>query len=960
MFMNYKYEIKNTSLKQEDLLLRETVFHNANGYIGVRNCFEEGYQKGLFTVRGTYINGFYDFAHMEQAEKLYGLIEEKQTILNVADTQTIRLYLGEEEFSVFEGSVEESGDTLDMEGGYTKRHVVWTSPQGKKIEITIKRMASFVYLPLFLIEYCIKPLNFCGTVRFESVHSGEVENYYNPDDPRVAGERAQYLYPAEQEQCGNITYLESKTGKSKLRVGTGVSHSLSQNGKMEYFRQGHQFTTQIDTEAEQEKEITLYKYTVFSDTIRDHDCKEAVLRRMETYLEQKPESLYQKQKEYLAQYWKQAKLEIAGDEALNLAVRYNMYQLLQSVGKDCYCNIAAKGLSGEGYEGHYFWDTEMYIQPYFLMTNPDIVRNLISYRYATLEEARNNARLLGHCKGALYPWRTIMGKECSGYYPSGSAAYHINGDIAYSIIAYYLATKDLQFIAEKGMEILVETARLWIDAGNWHQGRFHIHEVTGPDEYTCMVNDNYFTNALAKYHLYWVSKFAQMLPQCQFAEKEELEEFKKASQNMYLPYAETLGINPQDDSFLEKKKWNLKETPKENFPLLLHYHPLYLYRHQVCKQADTVLAHFVLEDMQSMVTMRNSYLYYEKITTHDSSLSTAVFSIMASKLGMEQKAYAYFGDSAKLDLFDTHHNTRDGIHTANMGGNYMAIVYGFGGVRIKEEGLFLSPALPKQWDGYSFSILYENSRIQVTVTKNDCKITREEGAPVSLYIYNRRYKLEDSIDVPTNYKAVIFDLDGVICHTDCYHYQAWKAVADELGIDFDETVNNRLRGISRMESFEIILERSTKTLSQEEKNIWIHKKNQIYKKLLENMTKQELSEEVRETLDALRAKGMKLAIGSSSKNAKLILSRLGLDDYFDVISDGNNIRYSKPHPEVFQKAAELLEVPPKYCLVVEDAVAGIRAAVGAGMDSAAISDARKNENSTYGLDSFSDLVKIIK
>lgn len=958
--MNYKYETKNISLKQEDLLLRETVFHNANGYIGVRNCFEEGYRDGYSSVRGTYINGFYDFAHMEQAEKLYGLIEEKQTILNVADTQTIRLSLGEEEFSAFEGSVEESSDTLDMENGYTKRHMIWVSPKGKKIELSIIRMTSFTRLPLFLMKYSIKPLNFSGTVCFESVHSGEVENYYNPDDPRVAGERAQYLYPKTQEQYDDMTYLESKTGKSNLRVGTGVSHSLSQTGTMEYSKQGHRFITRISTQAQQGKEITLYKYTVFSDSIRDNDCKETVLRRMKEYRELGPECLYREQKEYLTQYWKQASLEIAGDEALNLAVRYNMYQLLQSVGKDCHCNIAAKGLSGEGYEGHYFWDTEMYIQPYFLLTNPQIVRNLISYRYAALNEARENARLLGHRKGALYPWRTIMGKECSGYYPSGSAAYHINGDIAYSVIAYYLATKDLQFIAEKGMEILVETARLWMDAGNWHQGKFHIHEVTGPDEYTCMVNDNYFTNVLAKYHLHWVVKFAQMLPKHQLAEKEELEEFEKASQEMYLPYDETLGINPQDDSFLGKKVWNLEETPKENFPLLLHYHPLYLYRHQVCKQADTVLAHYILEDMQSMETMRNSYLYYEKITTHDSSLSTAIFSIMASKLGMEQKAYAYFGDSAKLDLFNTHHNTRDGIHTANMGGNYMAIVYGFGGVRVKEKGLFLAPALPKQWDSYSFSIAYENSRIQVLVTQDGCIITKEEGKPISLYVYNRKYMLEDRIHVSKHYKAVIFDLDGVICHTDRYHYQAWKAVADELGIAFDETVNSRLRGVSRMESFEIILEQSNKTLSQEEKEHWIDRKNEIYKKFLEKMTEKELSNEVKETLDALRSKGVKLAIGSSSKNAKMILNHLGLENYFDVISDGNNIQYSKPHPEVFQKAGEAMGILPEYCLVVEDATAGIQAATAAGMDSAAISDARKDENSTYGLNSFSDLVKIVR
>lgn len=955
-----KYQVNHISLEQEDLLLRETIFHNANGYIGVRGCFEEGYQEGLASIRGSYINGFYDFARMEQAEKLCGLIEEKQTILNVADTQSIRLYLDGEVFSMFEGTVEESQSVLDMEKGCTLRHIIWTSPKGKKAEIKVKRMTSFVRLPLFLIEYSVKALNFSGEICFESIHSAEVENYYNPDDPRVAGERAQYLQPSCMEEKNGRTYLESRTVSSGLSVGTAVGHRMSKEGKQKITASGHAYVTVLHTDISEQETCTLHKYTVFSDSIREKNCRSFAEKLLDQIMAADPRELYREQEEYLTAYWKQAELEIEGEEELNLAVHYNMYQLLQSVGKDPFCNITAKGLSGEGYEGHYFWDTEMYIQPYFLLTNPEIVKNLISYRYTILDKAKENARILGHEKGALYPWRTIMGKECSGYYPSGSAAYHINGDIAYSVIAYYLATGDLEFIREKGMEILVETARLWMDAGTWYQETFQIHEVTGPDEYTCMVNNNYFTNALAKYHLYWVCRFHELLDGEGFAGKEELEEFQKASEHMYLPYEEGLGINPQDDSFLAKKIWDISKTPKDKFPLLLHYHPLYLYRHQVCKQADAVLAHVILEDMQSMDTMRNSYLYYEKITTHDSSLSTAVFSIMASRLGMEAKAYGYFGDSAKLDLFNTHHNTKDGIHTANMGGNYMAIVYGFGGVRIKEKGLFLAPSLPETWTGYTFGIWYKNSRIKVHTNKKGCELTLEEGGPVSMYLYNKKYELKDRIFVPTEYEAVIFDLDGVICHTDQYHYQAWKAVADELGIYFDETINHRLRGVSRMESFEIILEQYDKTLTQQQKIYYTDQKNEIYRKLLEKMSEQDLSTEVKETLDALRAKGKKLAIGSSSKNAGMILEHLGLGNYFDAVSDGNNITNSKPHPEVFTKAGERLGIAPEKCLVVEDAKAGIQAAVSAGMDSAAIADAAEFGISTYCLDSFSDLVKIVK
>lgn len=482
---------------------------------------------------------------------------------------------------------------------------------------------------------------------------------------------------------------------------------------------------------------------MFSDSVRSRDCRHTAKEEMERALSCGLPKWYQKQEAYLKDFWENSALEIEGDEELSRAVDYNLYQLLQSVSKDAYGNIAAKGLSGEGYEGHYFWDTEMYIQAFFVLTNPELSKNLIAYRYETLEEARKNARILGHKSGALYPWRTIMGRECSGYFPSGSAQYHINWDIAYATVAYYLATGDLEFMAEKGAEILYETARLWLDVGNYCDGTFQIHTVTGPDEYTCLVNNNYFTNVNARYNLHWAVKIHCLLEEAGMKDQaaarigllpEELRAFEEAEVHMYLPYDEKLGINPQDDSFLSKKVWDLEHTKKEEFPLLLHYHPMYLYRYQVCKQADTVLAHFIFEDAQSMETIRNSFLYYEKITTHDSSLSTCIYSIVASRLGMRKKAYEYFGDSAKLDLFNTHKNTKDGIHTANMGGTYMAIVYGFAGLRLKEKGLYLSPDLPEKWVSYRFRFFYQGSQIQVEVNKDGTRLTLQKGEPVTVFL----------------------------------------------------------------------------------------------------------------------------------------------------------------------------------------------------------------------------------
>lgn len=744
------YKKEEILLANDSLLLEETIFHNANGYLGVRANFEEGYPAEYDTIRGTYINGFYDIAEMKQAEKLYGLPEEKQTMLNVADFQTIKIRIDNEEFSMFEGSVLKSRRFVNMQKGYTGRIVHWRSPDGKEIELLIRRMASFWILSLFTIEYKVKAVNFDGLIEIYSYHNGDVMNYSNPDDPRVAGESVKYLIPEKIWFEDEVSYCESVTSKSELKMISAVTHKVEKELKKRFAIKNKCACVSIRGRISKDETIKLVKYAIITDSLRTDNVKEQAKQYIEQVKDLDIAEIYQKQSVYLSHFWKQAELKIDGDDELELAVRYNIYQLIQSVGKDEHSNIAAKGLSGEGYEGHYFWDTEMYIQPFFVLTVPEITKNLISYRYTTLESARENARLMGHKKGALYPWRTISGSECSGFFPAGTAQYHINSDVASSIVAYYLATGDKEFMIEKGAEIVIETARLWADMGSFHNGKYELHCVTGPDEYTCVVNNNYYTNVSAKYNLNWAVKLYTMLKEegrlLELEKKihiteEEISYFTLAAANMYLPYDSALDINPQDDSFLHKNKWDISATPKEKFPLLLHYHPLHLYRFQVCKQADTVMAHFLYEDEQSEQTMKHSLEYYEKITTHDSSLSTCIFSIMASRLGMTEKAYDYFGDSAKLDLFNTHKNTKDGIHTANMGGNYMAIIYGFGRVRIKEQGLFLAPILPKDWNTYEFYLMYHSSRISVTVNKTGCEIELLEGMEQEVFIYGEKFRL---------------------------------------------------------------------------------------------------------------------------------------------------------------------------------------------------------------------------
>lgn len=748
------YEIRDLKLDQYHISLNEALFHNANGYIGIRYDFEEGYPAEYHFVPSQYINGFYDYTPMKQAENLYGLVKEKQTMLNIANTQSIKLSIGSEEFSMFSGTVLTSRLWLDMEKGITVRNVVWRSPQGKELEITITRMASFHQLSLFTIQYEILPLNFSGEILIESTHNGDVLNYVDPDDPRMATESLQYLMPLSCEIKDGASFITSATSKSGLSVCSGVKNVLLKKHQQEFIFFDHNATCIFKTEAIAGKKINLIKYAVFSDSIRCDNPRNQAERELEQALAVPLQQFYQKQEEYLTAYWENCRVEIEGDSESNTSIRYSLYQIIQSVGKDHYSNVAPKGLSGDGYEGQYFWDSEMYIQPFFTITNPCLSRTLLEYRYMCLDLARENALILGHRQGALYPWRTITGRECSGYFPSGSAQYHINGDIAYAVIIYYLATKDLAFMLEKGAEIIWETARLWMDTGNFYQGKFHINDVTGPDEYTCIVNNNYYTNVVAQYNLHWAVKIYQLLkPTAGFQDlrekldlkEEEIREFQKAAENMYLPYDDKLKINPQDDSFLQKRKWDLADIPKNKFPLLLHYHPLHLYRHQICKQADTIMAHFILEDAQTPETMSNSFQFYERITTHDSSLSYCIFSIMAARLGMEDKAFAYYEITANLDLLDKHHNTQDGIHVANMGGNYMAIVYGFGGFRLKEQGISLAPILPAKWTGYSFKISFEGSRMMVQVKADHCLIRLESGSAKKISVYGKEYLLEDTL-----------------------------------------------------------------------------------------------------------------------------------------------------------------------------------------------------------------------
>lgn len=742
--------------------LAETLFALGNGYIGQRATFEEGYSGPAGTSRdGTFLNGFYDIEPIQYPENAYGLARRNQFMLNVPNAKRVQLWIDHEAFDVFQGTLEEHQRSLDFREGVLHREVVWTSASGKKVRVQIRRLVSFEHKHLFAMEFQVTALNFSGPIRLVSTVDGEVRHLAAGDDPRVGSHvSAPPLMLQEVVQDQDFSALVHKTRNSGFGLVSAIDHQLQASdfsSSLQGQRQSSEHEYQIHIQ--EHETVTLHKYGAYF-TSRDFPEAELLPRARERLTHARLggfERLVESQKTYLQAYWSEADVEISGDDALQQGIRFNQFHLLQSVGKDGKTNIAAKGVTGEGYEGHYFWDTEIYIFPVMLFTRPEIARKLLEYRLQGLNHARERARQMSHKKGALYPWRTIAGEECSAYFPAGTAQYHINADIAYSIKLYTEITGDESYLLEGGAEVLMETARIWMGIGAFIEhrgGAFCINEVTGPDEYSALVNNNFYTNAMAKMHLQFASQVARKLQKLhpevfqQVAsqmdlELSEIDGWQQAADRMYLPTDEKLGVHPQDDSFLSRAVWDFENTPSDHYPLLLHYHPLVIYRYQVCKQADVVLALMLLSDQFSLAEKKRDYDYYEPLTTHDSSLSSCIFSIMASEVGYRQKAYDYFMDTARMDLDNQHNNTQHGVHTAAMAGTWMGVVYGFAGMRSHQGVLHFNPQLPQSWTHYQFKVHVRGQLVQVRVEAGQAEYLLLKGTGLVVQHGNQNVHLQE-------------------------------------------------------------------------------------------------------------------------------------------------------------------------------------------------------------------------
>ncbi|MFT4108414.1 glycoside hydrolase family 65 protein [Propionicimonas sp.] len=748
------WALRETRYDGTDLGVTETLFSVANGYLGLRGNVEEGRDA---YAHGTFINGFHEVWPIHHAEDAYGFAKVGQTIVNVPDAKIMRLYVDDEPLLLSVADLRRYERTLSFRDGVLVRELLWRTPGGKLVQLRSRRMVSLAERHLALMDYEITLLDADAPI----VVSCEILNrqdgqdeFHVPSaamgagwDPRRAAQLpGRVLEPVSKWEGSGRAVLGYRVAASGMTLAVAADHTIETTDS-------HEMRTLVDDDiAKHVYRIngTRGTTTRITKTVSYHTSRvvppleliDRCRRTLDRAAESGPRAILARQREWLDAFWERSDVVVENQPAIQQAVRWNLFQLVQAAARAEGAGIPAKGETGSGYDGHYFWDTEIYVVPFLTYTSPGYARNALRFRYTMLDAARRRAGELNQ-RGALYPWRTINGEEASAYYAAGTAQYHIDADIAHAVSQYVAASGDRDFLIREAIDILVETARLWADLGFWRRTdnddeQFHIHGVTGPDEYTAVVNDNLFTNVMARANLRaavrnlrWIEEhdldaYARVLDRLSLT-GEEIEEFARVAEAMHVPYDERLGIHPQDDDFLSKELWDLPNTPPDKRPLLLHYHPLVIYRHQVLKQADIVLAAYLQGDEFSLEEKRADFEYYDPLTTGDSTLSAVVQSIIAAEVGYAELAERYFRSALYVDLADLHHNTDAGVHVASLGGLWQALVAGFGGLRDYLSVWSFDPRLPADWTALEFPLTLQGNRLRVRVERETITFTLETG-----------------------------------------------------------------------------------------------------------------------------------------------------------------------------------------------------------------------------------------
>jgi alpha,alpha-trehalose phosphorylase len=762
-----EWNVIEKAFHREFLAQSETMLALGNGYLGMRGCPEEG---GPNAENGTFINGFYETRPIVYGEEAYGFAKTGQTICNVTDSKIIKLFLDDEPFRLPNAHLLKYDRRLNMKSGTLDREILWETPAGKRVSITSRRLVSFPNRHVAAISYCVTLLNAQAFVVISSeMRANESGAPGNAGDPRLARTfSGRVLHPRTSYSKDRRIVLCHATEKSRLTLTCATDNALESSCPHSYkVVQTADFGQVAFTiEAQPGCPIQLTKYIVYhtSQTASAEELCGRAEWTLDRVVTQGFQRLLASQEQYMDDFWRRSDVRIKdiredrikrSTVEIQQAIRFNLFHILQASARAEETGVPAKGLTGQAYEGHYFWDTEIYLLPFLIYTSPRIARNLLAFRYKMLPQARARAKELGH-RGAMFPWRTISGEEASAYYAAGTAQYHINADIMYALRKYVQATGDEAFLRNFGAEMLVETARLWVDLGFYSDakgGKFCINGVTGPDEYNAVVNNNAYTNLMARENLRYATGVIESLratePDAYNAlvhktalEPSEVKAWIRAAENMYVPYDEKLKIIPQDDEFLDKERWDFRNTPADHYPLLLFYHPLNIYRKQVIKQTDVILAMFLLGDVFPPETKKRNFDFYDPLTTGDSSLSSCVEAIIAAQIGDMEKAFRYGMAALLMDLADVGGNVKDGCHIASMGGTWMMLTYGFGGMRDNDGTLSFWPRrAPEENAILRFPVTYRGQRLEVEIgldkveyalREGECLVIRHETEEVQL------------------------------------------------------------------------------------------------------------------------------------------------------------------------------------------------------------------------------------
>lgn len=912
------WTVIETSFVPELLNTRETVFTIGNGYLGTRGSFEEGYAQ---SQPATLIHGVYDGVPVVYTE-----------LVNCPDWLPLLIIVDGDRFRLDQGEILSYERQLDIRRAVLSRAIQWRSPSGRTINLHFERFASLADEHVVGLRCQITALEADAIVEVQASINGYPENHgFNHWEQLGQG----------KTEHGVWLQVQTRTSHIELAMASSLSLSGAEGHVQVTNVPGYPtLTTTFTAPAGQtvtiENLITIYTSREAEAPVKAAQTKLAALT---TY-----QDLFDAHQQSWAEAWQQSDIVIEGDVRAQFGVRYNLFQLLIAAARhDDRVSIPAKALSGFGYRGHVFWDTEIFILPFFTFTQPHLARNLLTYRYRTIEGARRKAAYYGY-KGAMYAWESAdTGDEVTPRWALPKDPYgediriwcrdreiHISADIAYAAWYYWQATEDDEWMRDYGSEIILDTAVFWMSRVEWstRYERYEIQEVIGADEYHEHVNNNAFTNRMAQWHLEKAIYIYDWLKQCHPERLGELCEHLKITperrsrwqdiaSNLWIHYSSD-GLIEQCDGFFDLKDINLQDYEPRTKSMQEILTIVGADKAQVLKQPDVLMLLYLMRQSQefpySLESLETNWNYYAPRTdiTYGSSLGPAIHAILASDLNKTVEAYDRFMQALLVDLEDTRGNAADGIHGASAGGIWQAVVLGFGGVQFGDEP-FTHPHLPPGWTRLKFRLHWRGKW-------HDFDLRAEPKPP----------KRTMTSSLPSSdIQGVIFDLDGVLTDTAEYHYRAWQRLADEEGLPFDRQANEALRGVSRRASLMKII--GNRSYSEAQIEDMMERKNQYYVDSIQSISSDDLLPGALALLKELKQAGIKTALGSASKNARPVIEKLGIAEYIDVIGDGHSVERPKPAPDLFLFAAGELGLAPEHCVVVEDAAAGIEAALAGGM-----------------------------